>query len=178
MSRQRAASLEQYARVASQNRYNQKIGQTFEEVIETACVWYSKQRIAEIQKTPEPFQVIRRMPKGQFLGFYKRQAQPDFKGVMRGGKTLIFEAKHTSTDRMSENVLSETQRQLLTRYSSLGAKCFVVVSFNCKDFYRVPYNVFGDMKKHFGRKYFKAAEAEEYRVTFNQHGILDFLQGL
>lgn len=177
MSRGRI-SAEEYLRMQRQNSLNQRDGQFFEKLIEAACTWYSKQRIAAIQKTPEPFKVIRRMPKGQFLGFYQKQAQPDFKGVVRGGKTVIFEAKHTSTGKMSEAVLSETQRRMLAEYSNLGAKCFVVVSFGCTDFRRIPFELFRDMKMTFGRRYFTAVESEQYRVDFNRYGVLDFLQGL
>lgn len=167
-----------YLRIQRRNGLNQREGQTFEHLIEAACAWYSKEHIAAIQKTPEPFKVIRRMPKGQFLGFYQKQAQPDFKGVMRGGKTVIFEAKHTSTGKMSESALSQTQRELLTEYSSLGARCFVVVAFGCTEFRRIPFEVFSDMKSAFGRRYFTAAESAQYKVGINCYGVLDFLQGL
>ena len=178
MSTPQSISAAEYLRMQHRNSLNQHDGQAFERLIEDACTWYSKQRIAAIQKTPEPFKAIRRMPKGQFLGFYQKQAQPDFKGVVRGGKSVIFEAKHTSTGMMAESVLSDTQRRLLAEYSGLGAKCFVVVSFGCKDFRRVPFEVFRDMKAIFGRKYFTAAESEQYKVDFNRYGVLDFLQGL
>ncbi len=33
---------------------NRIYGKAFEQIIETACRWYSDQGIAEIEKTPEP----------------------------------------------------------------------------------------------------------------------------
>lgn len=177
MSRQqqKPITVEQYFRMARTNAQNHHNGQKFEDTISEACEYYRQKRIAEIDKTPEPFHVTSRQG-SKWVGFFAKKAQPDFKGVVRGGKAIIFEAKHTSTTRMARSVITDVQERKLDMYASMGATCFVLVSFGQQHFYNIPWDVFKNMQKHFGRKFFMAAEAEQYRIGFNRHGVLDFLR--
>lgn len=59
----------------------------------------------------------------------------------------------------------------------LGAMCFLVVSIGLDKFYRVPWVVFRDMKKLYGRKYMGEKELEPYKIKYS-NGVLRFLDGI
>lgn len=153
---------------------NRAAGNYWEQIIEASCVYYKNACIADIAKTPEPMRPLSKAnEKGQFLACFVKKAQPDYKGTLKGGRAVVFEAKHTDTDRLLQNVVSEEQKQELESHYQLGALCFVLVSFKLQDYYRVPWNVFRDMKEYFGRKYIKPEDLEQYKIRFV--GFLDFL---
>lgn len=74
-------------------------GRQFEEQIDAAFEYYRNQGSAIIEKTPEPMRPIKNLGAGKFIAFFERKAQPDYKGVIKGGQAVIFEAKFTSADR-------------------------------------------------------------------------------
>lgn len=155
-------------------KQNKEAGKLFERLISTACYCYREYGRAIIEKTPEPMKPIKSMGGGKFVAVFEKKAQPDFKGTLAGGKTVIFEAKHTMTDRIKRDVVTPHQSVMFEIYSKFGAVCFVLVSFGMEDFFRIPWEVFKDMKQVFGRAYVKAADLEEYRVEL-KNGILMFL---
>lgn len=59
----------------------------------------------------------------------------------------------------------------------LGAMCFLVVSLEFKEFYRVPWVVFRDMKKIYGHKYMNREELEPYRIKYS-NGVVKYLDGI
>ena len=150
-------------------------GEHWETIIDLACSFYSMEGIAEIAKTPEPMRPISPPnKKGQFLSCFTKKAQPDYKGTIRGGRSVVFEAKHTDSDRISRNVVSKEQESQLNKHLSLGAECFVLVSFGFQHFYKIPWNVFRNMKSIYGRKYIKPIDVEEYAISVSG-GFLRFL---
>lgn len=54
----------------------------------------------------------------------------------------------------------------------------LLCSFSGRAFYRVPWAVWKDMKRLFGRKYITPADLVEYRVPFAAPGVLLFLEGV
>ena len=131
-------------------------------MIEAACQHYRLKEIAEITKTPEPMKPLSRPnSKGQFTACYTKQAQPDYKGTLKGG-------------RMQQSVISPEQEKQLDRHAALGAECFVMVSFGFQQFFKVPWEVFRDMKARYGRKYITPEDVQEYRVRYIG-GVLQFL---
>lgn len=160
---------------AIRGKKNRAAGQHFEDLIEAACNYYRFTKEAEIEKTPEPFHVERSVGQGKFIGHYVKKAQPDFKGTLAGGKAIAFEAKQTSTGKLEQKVVLEQQAEALDRHMRLGATCFILISFDFQRFYRVPWEIFRDMKKYYGRKYLKPEDIPEYEVTRN-NGPLDFLK--
>lgn len=158
-----------------QNRIN---GICFESIIEASLEWYRIHGVAEIEKTPEPMRPISKPNKrGQFTACYTKQAQPDFKGTLTGGRSVVFEAKHTETDRIEHKVVNEDQHKRLEAHHKLGAAAFVLVSFGLQNFYRVPWEVWRDMKEIYGRKYLKPSELEQYRVQYIA-GVIKLLDGI
>lgn len=156
-------------------RRNRAAGEYWENMIEAACRNYRLDGLAEITKTPEPMRPLGRPnAKGQFAACFTKQAQPDYKGTLKGGRAVVFEAKHTESDRMRRSVISEEQEKQLNRHQKLGAECFVLLSFGLQRFYRIPWEIFRDMKDHFGRKYIKPEDVKQYEVKYTG-GYLRFL---
>ena len=50
--------------------------------------------------------------------------------------------------------------------------CFVVAGFGSGDVFRVPWDVWRDMKTHFGHKYVTPEELEAYKVPLGRNGVL------
>lgn len=162
-----ATNLKRY-----QNAINNARGHNFEGFILAACARYSAQGRAVIDKTPEPFRVTSTEGGGRFTGRFIAHAQPDFQGTLNGGRSICFEAKYTTTDRMRRNVLTETQIDTLEQHSALGACAAVCVGIRDEYFF-VPWAGWRDMKKHYGKLHVKAVDLEPYKVKFN--GAVMFL---
>ena len=153
------------------NKYN---GKYFEDIIDTACHHYLSKGIALIIKTPEPMRPIRDLGAGKFVAHYEKHAQPDYKGVLMGGRTVIFEAKHTESDRLLQTAVTEAQTVSFNYHEKFGAECFVLVSFGFREFFKVPWTTFKAMKEIYGRKYIKPEDLTEYKLLYTG-GILKFL---
>lgn len=153
-------------------------GEYFEGMIETSLRWYEAQDVACVEKTPEPMRPLRAPNRqGQFLACYIKAGQPDFKGTLVGGRSVVFEAKHTDTDRIAQSRLTDEQTEKLRKHHRLGAAAFVMVSFGLQDFYRIPWHVWEGMQEIFGHKHMKQAECEPYRVRYIA-GVIKLLDGI
>lgn len=154
------------------------VGAIFEQLVDVSCKYYREAGIAVIEKTPEPMKPLSKKDKrGQFKACFIKAAQPDYKGALKGGRTVIFEAKHTDAESITYNRLSATQMDAMEAYSRMGAKCFILVSFSFCDFYRIPWAEWNDMQMLYGRKYIKRCELEKYRIK-EKGNVLYFLDGL
>ena len=111
--------------------------------------------------------------KGHFTAVYTKSAQPDYKGTLRSGKSIVFEAKHTDDDRIKQNRLTEAQFESLEKHFRLNAAVFVFVSFRMQKFYMIPWTVWRDMKDVYGRKYIKEEEVIQFAVE--SQGFIRFL---
>lgn len=150
-------------------------GKAFENLISISCERYRTSHDACIIKTPEPFAVFSRTKDGLFKGrFTQAKAQPDFHGILKNGKTIVFEAKSTSKDRMQQGVLTDTQKELLSEYASYGALSFVAVNISDQYFW-IPFSVWTEMKERYGRKYVTPADIPEYEILPIKHNPLPFL---
>lgn len=144
---------------------SKRAGEYFETLIMASLNWYRREGLACVEKTPEPMKPLRKPNRqGQFLACYVRSGQPDFKGTLRGGKAVVFEAKHTDSDRISFSRLTGEQLRSLSEHYALGALAFVLVSFELQAFYRVPWTLWRDMKKLYGRKYLTREDLKAYRL--------------
>lgn len=169
------AEVLQHEKAVLTGRRNKASGELWESIIEASCDFYRQRGVAEITKTPEPMRPIRNMGNGQFLCYFIKRAQPDYKGTLKGGKAIVFEAKHTDTGKIRQEAVSPEQAAQLDSHQAMGAECDVLVSFGFEQFFMIPWNVFRDMKGQFGRKYAKPEELEEYRVDY-KGGVVRFLE--
>ncbi len=157
-----------------QNRVNNAQGHDFESAILRGCAIYAAQGIAYIEKTPEPFRVTSKSKSGGiFQGRFTARAQSDFQGTVGGGRSIVFEAKYTTTDRLRWDVLTEKQREALERHQSLGALALVCVGIQ-GGFFAVPWSRWKNMKQLWGRRYVTANDLEPCRVKFD--GAVRFLE--
>lgn len=79
---------------------------------------------------------------------------------------------------MEQSRVTEDQAERLQRCAALGGIAFVLCSFGPMDFFRVPWNVWQNMKGRFGHKYITPQEVETFRVRFGGPGVLLFLEGI
>lgn len=145
---------------------SKRMGEIFETWIADSCDTYYREDVALIEKTPEPMRPIKPYDrrKGTFVAVYTKAAQPDFKGCLKSGQCIVFEAKHTDSDRIRQEAVTEEQSREFNRYEKMGAVCFVLVSLGLEDFYRVPWDIWKDMKVLFGHKYMDRTNLMTYRV--------------
>lgn len=183
-------SIEEYKKIVSkgnlnnknpqrqlQGKINHELGQNFETQIENICEIYKLSKLAIIEKTPEPLKVLKHLDGGHFDAIFVKSAQPDFKGTLNGGRTIVFDAKFTETDRIRYQVLSDFQRQTLNQYAEFGAMSFVLVGFLNGNMYKIDINTWNNMKEIFGRKCITQEELDKgnFRVKKNKKGVMDFL---
>lgn len=156
-----------YNQRAWKNRISNAQGKGFEAEIDRACVHYQQKKLAAIEKTPEPFIVIKKQKGGNFTGkFTNKKAQPDYKGTLPGGQTIVFEAKSTLEDRIQQSAVTPTQAEILENYYHMGAIAFVCISIQ-NQFFAIPWHVWRDMKAIYGRKYVKPEEIQRYKVRYS-----------
>ena len=141
---------------------SKRAGEHFENMITASLNWYCDKGVAFVEKTPEPMKPLRK---------------PDFKGTLTGGRAVVFEAKHTDSDKIDQSRLTPEQVESLTLHHKLGAAAFIMVSVGLENFYRVPWEVWRDMKQLYGRKHMKLEDLEPYRVQYIA-GILKLLEGV
>jgi len=160
-----------------QGRRNHGLGKNFELQIENICQVYEMGKLAKIEKTPEPLRVLQHIENGHFDSIFTKSAQPDFKGTIKGGKTVVFDAKFTESDKITYQALSDYQRETLLQYDELGAKAFVLVGFSNGAIYNIDIKIWCNMKEIFGRKSIKQNELEDMNLKskVTKGGVVDFL---
>lgn len=155
-----------------QGAINKARGKHFEARLDEAFAHYRDRGYAIIEKTPEPMRPTKNLGNGKFIAYFEKQAQPDYKGVIKGGRAVMFEAKFTGTDRLEQSRVLQGQAEYLDRHQRLGARCFVVVGFASGEVYRLPWDTWQGMKERFGRKYITESDLQEYRVPTARNGAL------
>lgn len=153
-------------RASIQGKRNRALGLKFEEIVDEACEHYKALRAAYIEKTPEPMKPIKVLDRkaGHFVAVYTKTAQPDYKGTLAGGRSVVFEAKHTETDRIKQDAVTEGQKEAMDLHEAMGALCFVIVCLDNK-YYRVPWEKWKTMKEDCGHKYMNAADLTPYTLS-------------
>lgn len=150
---------------------NNAQGHIFEDALKQACEYYKQTGRADIDKTPEPFRVLKKSPNGIFTGRFIDLAQPDYQGTLAGGRSIIFEAKYTTTDRIERRALTQKQMDTLESHRRMGAAALVV--FGIRDgFYSMPWSLWDNMKGRFGRQYLTQKDAAPWRVNFTGAAVL------
>ena len=160
-----------------QGAVNRATGARFEDIISVSCAYYARSGIASIQKTPEPMRPVKRLEGGKFVAHFEKKAQPDYKGALKGGRAIMFEAKFTSGDKIEQSRVSKEQSKCLDDFAALGALCFVLADFDSYGYYRIPWSVWCNMKGVYGRLYIKPEDIKQYEVKF-ANGVLHILDNI
>ena len=150
-------------------------GARFELVIEHACSVYAHKGIAMIEKTPEPLKMIRAGRGSEVVAVFEKKAQPDFQGTLQGGRSIVFEAKHTNDTNIKFDRITPTQHKYLAKHDALGAMVYIIISFSFKRFFLVPYIAWVDMEEALNKKSVNAQDLEEYEIDL-ERGFLNFLK--
>ena len=153
-------------RASMQGRLNRAQGKFFEDIVDSSCVEYKLHGVANIEKTPEPMKILQVINRasGHFKAVFEKAAQPDYKGTMKGGRSVVFDAKSTETDRIQQKVVSQEQWESLDLHEAMGAWCFILV-FLGNNYYRIPWERWKTMKEDCGHKYMNAADLEPYMLA-------------
>lgn len=158
---------------SDRNKASNYQGQMFERLLDQACLVYRLKERAIIEKTPEPFRVKKKNQDGTFVGWFTGLAQPDYKGTLRGGRAIAFEAKMTTKDRIQMKVITDHQAGCLDFHLNMGAVVGVCVMIR-KTVGFVPWSVWRDMKSIYGRQYMLEKELRDFQVS--TPGFIDFLK--
>lgn len=172
MPNNRRASRTPDPRRQETGKANREEGKAFEKRIQDAFNYYSKNGAALIDKTPEPFTVTKRLGGGKFEAVSASNAQPDYKGILNGGRAVVYEAKFTSTDRILQNRVTDAQAVYLDRAAALGAWCFIIAGFSTGNVYKVPWEIWRIMDKYFNHKYANESDLKQYIVKLGLTGKL------
>lgn len=151
-------------------------GKQFEQRLDNSFEYYKIKEFAAIDKTPEPMRPTKSLGNGKFIAFFEKKAQPDYKGTLKGGRTIMFEAKFTDKDRIEQSRVLQGQSDYMNLHSKLGARCFVVIGFGTGGVYNIPWDVWQDMKALYGRKYVKETDIQNYKVRSACNGMLMILE--
>ena len=161
-----------------QGKINNAVGKMFEKMIEASCAWYEELGAASIEKTPEPMKPIKRLNGGQFVAVFEKAAQPDFKGTLNGGRTIVFDAKYTEDGKIDQKQISDEQWKRLCAHQARGALCYVLVCFSFESYCMIPWDIWRDMKTKYGRKYLRRSEAESVSQVHFDGSRIHFLDGI
>ena len=119
---------------------------------------------------------IKRLAGGRFVAIFEKQAQPDYKGILAGCQSVMFEAKSTATDRITQDRVTEDQAERLSRCQQLGGVAFVLCRFASGQVYKLPWNIWRQMRERFGVKYITEEAAAPYRCRLTARGEPLFLE--
>jgi recombination protein U len=147
-------------------------GKAFEARIDASLEYYRSRGYAAVEKTPEPMKPLKDLGNGRFVACYEKKAQADYKGVIKGGREVVFEAKYTDSDRLLQDRVTKEQTEYIEAHAVLGARCYVIGGFSSGSVYLIPWAVWSDMKNQFGRKYATEADLEPYKTKTGWNGML------
>lgn len=155
------------------NKKSSARGRAFESLLMRGCNYYRQKGIAIINKVNEPYIVTKKTNGNKFMGRFTGRAEPDFKGVLKGGRAIAFEAKSTQKSRIQRNAVTDTQMEWLREQKDFGAITFVAINIQDK-FYSVPFDVWDDMKNIYGKKFLMPEDIAGYEVKYD--GAVRFLE--
>lgn len=153
---------------------SKRSGKLFEDIVIKSCLYYRENKIAIIHKENEAMKPIKDLGNGKFIACYESKSEPDFKGKIKNGAMILFEAKHTDSGRLKYEAVTPGQARSFDYHVEFGVVCFVLISFGFEKFYKVPWRIFKEMKTLFGRKYIQPEDLKMYEIKFTS-GVLQFL---
>ncbi|MCC5894861.1 MAG: Holliday junction resolvase RecU [Alkalibacterium sp.] len=154
-------------------------GDRFEHLLDVTCAHYQLRGVAYIQKTPEPMRVIAPISrtKGQYKAIFTKKAQPDYTGTLKNGQSIVFEAKNTDSTNIAFDRLSPAQEKDLAYHDHLGAISLIIISFNMKRFYAVPWKEWKKRKDSDKKKSVNEQDLVDFTLS-TEKGLVDFLEGV
>ena len=102
-------------------------GLAFEAQLDELHKHYRHAGRAVVVKVPAPYRVVKKLPKGRFTGAFEAAGPPDYAGVIEG-RAVAFDAKQTSGDRWSFDLLADHQARYLDGFQLQDAFAFLVLT--------------------------------------------------
>ena len=155
------------------NKKSAARGRAFESLLMRGRNYYRQKGMAIINKVNEPYIVTKKTNGNKFMGRFTGRAEPDFKGVLYGGRAIAFEAKSTQKSRIQRNAVTDTQMEWLREQKKFGALTFVAVNIQEK-FYTVPFDLWDNMKLFYDKKFLMHDDIADYEVIYD--GSVRFLE--
>lgn len=109
------------------NRAKANLGKAFERMIDMTNNKYRNKGIADIRKVPTPVQITSNV-RGKITGYTTKGEWVDYVGIYNG-RTIVFDAKEVSVDRLPLDNIARHQFDLLKSWHDKGAKAFLLVHF-------------------------------------------------
>ena len=144
---------------------NRAEGKAFEAILDRSFDYFNDKGFCQIDKTPEPMKILKRLSNVRFIACFLKKAQPDYKGTIKGGRSVMYEAKYTSRDRAEQSIVNEEQTGYMDKASTLGARCFILLGYSTGAVYCIPWHVWSEMKRYYGRKYVTEKDIQQYRIA-------------
>lgn len=116
-------------------------GVDFENLIEFSNRQYEARGLAIVNKRPTPVKIMQKLNGGWIKGFLDKQSTVDFDGTIRGGRSIVFEAKQIKKEnRFDLKNIEPHQVDYLAKCHALGAISFLLIEFaGLKTVYLLPY---------------------------------------
>ena len=77
---------------------------------------------------------------------------------------------------MEKSRVSKEQTDYIDKNYALGAKCYVIIGFKSGEAYRIPWDVWQNMKEIYGRKYLKETDVQQYKIKSAWNAVLMILE--
>lgn len=154
-------------------------GQSLEELIKLANIFYRQQKIAIIHKVPTEWIPIRGRTGKISSAKVEEKAAVDFIGHYRG-IPIAFDAKHTMKMTIRWDRVEQHQQEFLADWSMQGLS-FILVSFNMQRFFLVPWSFWQDGLRRWKTKQGSASLnmadlKTEWEIKAGGKYALDYLQ--
>lgn len=123
--------------------------------------------ICDIRKQNEALKPVRSNGKGGFFSVYTEPSGCDYFGTMENGISIVLEAKHRDSDRLSQSDLTEIQHEHLLNVAKLKGLAVVIVEFSDRKVFALPYLLLLNSKEIFGFKHIKESELKGFEFNFD-----------
>lgn len=141
-------------------------GKIFEGILDKYFSYYAAKGYCNIEKTPEPYRFIKPYSSYLFVGCFLKSAQPDYKGTLKGGRSIVLEAKSVSNGRINLSALTENEYKQLKLHKELGACTGVIVYDSVEsNIYLLPFIMFEEMENLFKLKHIKLNLLQKFEIS-------------
>lgn len=145
-------------------REARRMGVITEETVNIALRWYEARHLAKVDKTPELFKVTSVNRHSGLMTGYISPSQPDYKGVLKGGRCVCFELKSGSSGRIEASRVQRHQLEYLLEMAAMGADTFVLITFDGYAFYKLTAEEWNDFERLFGKKSVTEKDVAGFKV--------------
>jgi len=116
-------------------------GMDFEMLIEYSNQQYEAQGLAVVNKRPTPVKIDKWLGGGKILGFFEKPSTVDFDGTVKGGWSIVFEAKQVEKgNRFELKNIKQHQFEYLAKCHQMGAISFLLIEMaELRTIFLMPY---------------------------------------